>query len=261
MPISINKLRTSPLQIGPVGIRVSHTAIPHFAHDPTDRVIQNIVARNPHNNVWGVQMQTNPAGDTIYLPYRPAEIHSIRLPANPGAGGATIFLTANLDGCCMFLEVKNNGDIIVYHANSQVGVPTAQQSATMPTFQTPACLADLDAMYQAARAHYNGTPTSMQVALKKSRYLRDVGHRLAHKTAQGRTGHQFGGTAEHASFTTFAGFFVANRWEFWFQTYSQFIYDRPAGHIKSRFGHRTVDPDATHDDFEIIEAVRYFRAP
>jgi hypothetical protein len=259
VPVSQAAMKTSPYQIGPVGIRITHTAVPHFAHDATDRVTQT-VQRSP-NGVYNVTFGMAAGGDTIYLPYRPDEIHSIRLPANPGPAGARFFHTANLDGCCMFIDVKTNGDLVVYHANSTIGVaPTVQQSATQPTFQTPGCLTNLQNLYNGASAHYPGANTH-HVAFAKARYLREVDRRLVRKTAQGRTGAQFGGTAEHASLTTFAGFFVAGKWEFWFQTYSQFIYDRPATHWKSRLGRQTVNPHVTQDPYEVVESARVFRAP
>ena len=162
----------------------------------------------------------------------------------------------------MFIDVKNNGNIVDYHANATAGVaPTPQQSATMPTFQTPACLAQLDALYTAASVYYNGAPTTLHLAFKKARYLRDVAARLQRKANKGRTGVQFGNTPEHGSLTTFAGFFRSGRWEFWFQTYSQFLYQRPATHWKAKVGHGTVNPHVTADPYEVIEAGMYFRAP
>ena len=168
MQISTTTLKTTPFQIGPLGINVLHSALPHLAHDPTDRVTQT-VSKLP-NGVYAVTFTNSPNGDTIFLPFQPDQIRSIELPANPGPGGATKFLTANLDGCCMFIDIKNNGNIIVYHANASAGVtPTPQQSATMPTFQTPACLAQLDALYTAASVYYNGAPTTLYLAFKKVR--------------------------------------------------------------------------------------------
>lgn len=259
MRITPQSLRSNPFQIGPIGIAITHNAPPHVAHNPNDRVSQTLTRRP--NGVYGVTFNNSPTGDTLYLPYRPDEVHSIRLPANPGHGGARTFLTANLDGCCMFIDVKTNGDLVVYHANASAGVtPTVQQSATQPTFQTGACLTQLDHLYNIASAHYAGA-NSHHVAFAKARYLREVNTRLLRKTANGRTGVRFGGSAEHSSLTTFAGFFIDNRWEFWFQTYSQFIHNRPATHWKSRLGFQTVDPDVTQDSYEIVEAGRFFRAP
>jgi hypothetical protein len=253
-------MRSHPFQVGPIGIHISHSAPPHFAHDATDRVNQT-VTKSP-NGVYNITFHNAPTGDTIFLPYRPDEVHSIRLPGNPGLGGARTFLTANLDGCCMFLDVKTNGDIVVYHANASLGVtPTVQQSATQPTYQTPTCLAQLNTLYTNASAHYNGTPNSHHVGFAKARYLREVNNRLVHKTAQGRTGGQFGAGAEHASLTTFAGFFLNNRWEFWFQTYSQFIYNRPATHWKAKLGFQAVNPHVTQDPYEVVETAQVFRAP
>jgi len=260
MDLSPQSMKGHPFQIAPNGIRVTHSANPHFAHDPTDRVDQTI--RRTPAGVYNVTFQNAAGGSTIYLPYRPDEIHSIRLPANPGVGGPSSFITANLDGCCMFLDVKVGGDIIVYHANATLGVsPSMQQSATQPLFQTPACLTQLTTLYTNAAVHYAGTANTHHVAFAKARYLREVDRRLQVKSAQGRTGGRFGGTAEHGSLTTFAGFFLNNRWEFWFQTYSQFIYNRPDTHWKAMLGFKAVNPGVTSDPFEVVESAQIFRAP
>lgn len=260
MQLTPKNMRQVPFSVGPVGIQVLNNTGSHFAHAATDRVIKTI-RKNPNNNVYQIQMQTNPTGDTIFLPYRPNEIHSIELPGNPGAGGPTCFLTANLDGCCMFVDRKANGNIVVYHANATTGVaPTVQQSATQPTYQTPGCRQQLANLYTAASANYAGSATVGQVALQKSTYLRQVDTILAHKTAQARTGGQFGGGVEHASLTTFAGFFIQGHWEFWYQTYSQFIYNRPATHWKAKLGFGSVNPQPTTDDFQVTECRLYYKA-
>ncbi len=267
MQITPRTLKTTPFTIGPIGIRMAPNpppspALPHFARDPTDRV--NPTLTKQPNGIYAVTFTANPAGSTIFLPYRPDEIHSIRLPANPGVGGATTFLTANLDGCCMFVDVATGGDVIVYHANASVGVtPTVQQSATMPTFQTAACLLQLNTLYQNAAPYYGGPllPIAHHIAFRKARYLREVDAILQRKTAGGRTGVQFGAGVEHASLTTFAGFFVNNRWEFWFQTFSQLLYDRPQDHWKSKLGFQRINPHVTQDSYKVVESGRWFRVP
>ena len=258
--LSPKSMKLNPFSIGPIGIQVIHSALPHFAHDASDRVNQVFSKKGP-NGVYDITFSKNLAGNTIFLPFAPNEIRSIRLPGNPGPGGATYFLTANLDGCCIFLDLKANGDIVVYHANATTGVaPTAQQSATLPTFQTPACLTQLHTLYTNASTYYPGANTH-HVGFRKTRYLQEVDRRLIHKTQHARTGHQFGGNAEHASLTTFAGFFVNNKWEFWFQTYSQFIYERPATHWKSKLGFQSVNPNPFNDAYEVVETAQVFRAP
>jgi hypothetical protein len=261
MQITPKTMKSVPFSIGPLGIQVVHNAGAHFAHNGADRVTKTI-AKNQNNNVYQIQMQNSPTGDTVFLPYRPNEVHSIELPGNPGAGGPTCFLTANLDGCCMFVEVKTNGNVVVYHANASTGVtPTIQQSATQPTYQTQGCLAQLANLYTTASGYYAGTPNQGQaVALKKATYLKQVDTILAHKNQQGRTGVQFGGGVEHASLTTFAGFFIKGHWEFWYQTYSQFIYDRPATHWKAKLGYSRINPHVTQDDYQVTDCRLYFKA-
>jgi hypothetical protein len=254
MPITTATIQNTPIVIAPAYVTEAHTALPHRAHDPTDRKTE-VVTPQP-NGLATVGFTNNAHGHVYYLPFAHNEVRSIRLPANPGFNA--VVLTANLDGCWMFVDRKNNGDVIVYHANASgpAYAPTAQQSATTPLFQTAAAQNQLQNLYQGAAAHYAGTPTTVRYVLRKSRYLQEVDARLQHKAAQGRTGVNYA-APEHASFTTFAGFYLAGHWEFWFQTYSQFIYRRPKMHIKSVFGHRSHDPHVTHDPYEIVEAVRW----
>jgi hypothetical protein len=74
-----------------------------------------------------------------------------------------------------------------------------------------------------------------------------------------RTSVNFAGAgAEHGSLTMFVWLYLGGRWEFWFQTYSQFIYNRPANSLKARLGFGTVNPDVTHDSYEVMEAARFY---
>lgn len=261
MDLSPTTLRKTPLTIAPMGnINRTYAHGTDIGHDVNDRV-KLVFTKNAHQNVYAVQPQKDAAGDTVFLPFHHDEIHSVELPANPGAGGPTKFLTANLDGCCMFIEVRAGGNVVVYHANAITGfAPTAMQSATQPTYQTAGALNQLGVLHNTAAANYAGAVQQI-TALRKATYLQEVHNRLQHKNNMGRTGVQFGGGAEHASYTTFAGFFINNKWEFWYQTYSQFIYDRPANTIKAKLGYGTVNPNVTHDDYEIVDARMYFRAP
>ena len=261
MQLSPSSMRKTPFAVAPMGnINRTHTHGTDIGHDVNDRVNLSF-NKHAHQNVYDVQPQKDPAGNTVFLPFHADEVHSVELPANPGAGGPTKFLTPNLDGCCMFIEVRAGGNVVVYHANAITGfAPTVQQSATQPTFQTAGALNQLGVLHNTASANYAGGIQHM-VALRKATYLQQVHNKLQHKNNKGRTGVQFGRGAEHASYTTFAGFFINNKWEFWYQTYSQFYYDRPATTLKSKLGFGTVDPDVTHADFEIVEARMYFRAP
>lgn len=255
MPITPTTLAATPYVITHSPVNILNTNGNHHVHDPADRK-DEAYAGMGYAHLVRVTFAGNPAGTTYFLPFTANNIHSMLLPANPGFNA--LFVTANLDGCWVFVDRKNNGDVAVYHANaSGAGIsPTAQQSATTPLFQTVAAVNQLDNLYAAAAPHYAGTPTTNHYVLKKDRYLREVNNRLTRKAGQGRTGLGFA-LPEHGSYTTFVGFYTAGHWEFWFQTFSQFIYRRPKAHIKSVVGRRTVNPDVTHDPYEILEHCRW----
>ncbi len=252
-------LHSTPYIITHTNVNMLATAGPHHVHAPADRKTEQFGVCG-YANLVRVTFNGNPAGDTYYLPFTANNMHSMQLPANPGFNA--VFITANLDGCWMFVDRKNNGNVVVYHANASGPTysPTAQQSATTPLYQTPAALGQLNNLYNAASPYYNGTPTTNHYVLRKDRYLREVNNRLARKAAQGRTGVTYA-VPEHGSYTTFVGFYIGGHWEFWFQTFSQFIYKRPRAHIKSLFGHREVKPDVSYDPYEIVEATRWLVVP
>lgn len=258
MPITTATIAATPYVITHSPVATLHVNGRHQAHDPADRKDTQFAAIGA--NLTRVSFATNLAGHVYYLPFSATNIHSMELPANPGF--PAVFVTANLDGCWIFLDRKANGNVVVYHANSSGAgfSPTVQQSATTPLFQTPAAIGDLNALYAAAAVHYNGVATTNHWVLKKDRYLREVNNRLLRKAGQGRTGVNFG-APEHASYTTFAGFHNGANWEFWFQTFSQFIYRRPKLHIKTALGKRDHDPDVVNDPYVMVEAVRWLTVP
>jgi len=259
MPISTATLATAPYVITHANVNVLTNANPHYVHDPADRK-DEAYAGLGYANLTRVSFTNNPAGSTYYLPFMANTIRSMELPANPGFNA--LFVTANLDGCWIFVDYKANGNVVVFHANASGPVvsPTPQQSATDPLFQTPAAIAQLNTLYNNAVGHYAGTATQARWVLRKDRYLREVNNRLVHKAGKGRTGVAFA-LPEHGSYTTFVGFHAGGHWEFWFQTFSQFIYRRPAAHIKSIFGQRAVNPDVTHDPYVIMESCRWLVLP
>jgi hypothetical protein len=258
MPITPATLNTTPYVITHSPVNTLAVNGSHHAHDPADRKTEAYSGIGA--NLERVTFANNVAGNTYYLPFSANNIHSMRLPANPGF--PALFVTANLDGCWIWVERKNNGDVVVYHANSSgPGLsPTVAQSATQPLFQTGAAQLALQALYVGARNYYTPAHTTMNWFLTKPRYLRDVNLRLLHKAGQGRTGINHAGP-EHGSYTTFVGFYLAGHWEFWFQTFSQFLYRRPAIHPKSVFGHRNVNPHVVNDPYQIVEATRWLIVP
>jgi hypothetical protein len=258
MPISPATMGTTPYVITHTPVNRLNANGAHWAHDPADRKTEAYAGLGA--NLTRVTFANNAAlGQTYYLPFSGNNIHSMMLPANPGF--PALFTTANLDGCWIWVERKTNGQVIVYHANSSGpgNSPTALQSATTPLFQTPAAQNNLTALYNAARGYYGGV-TQLNWCLNKPRYLREVNNRLLHKAAMGRTGINFA-SPEHGSYTTFAGFYLNGHWEFWFQTFSQFLYRRPTMHAKSVFGHRNVNPHVANSPYEVVESVRWLVVP
>jgi hypothetical protein len=260
MQVSVNTMKATPFSIPALNVAGlnAHTHGRHHWYD--FNAARGTHTVSPHSgNVKAVSFALSPTGNTVFLPYSRDEVHSIVLPTNPG--GVTTVLTPNLDGCCVFVETRNNGELILYHANAVTGVsPTMLQSATQPTFQTPGCLNQLSTMYATARtdhaAGYVGSST--YVAFKKARYVREVDRVLQHKTAQGRTGTGGAGTApEQASKTTVAVFWKNNRWEMWFQTYAIFFYKRPETHWKAKVGFSTINPSVT-GNYKVLESGCYF---
>jgi hypothetical protein len=255
MPITEHTLSTTPYLVTPIVVNQIAVAGNHIVHDPTDRKSAVYALVGGGGNVQRITFTTNLAGAHYYLPFSPNKIHSMRLPANPGFGAT--FLTANLEGCWIFVERKATGDVVVFHANAGApGMsPTALQTATTPLFQTPLAIAHLTAIHAAASAHYGGLTTNTYT-LKKYQYLNAVNAKLLRKAADRRTGVNFP-APEQSSYTTFVGFHTGlpgAHWRFWFQTYSQLTYQRPVISRKSFFANRTVNPDVTHDPFEVVEA-------
>ncbi|HRI62613.1 MAG TPA: hypothetical protein PK156_00200 [Polyangium sp.] len=232
-----------------------HNPGPVVVHDPAVRVRQTLTKR-ANNNQYRVTLTRDDNGDTVYLPYQPEQIHSIELPAAP-ANGVRNFLTANLTGCWIFIELKANRNIVVYHANRSAGVsPTDEQSATDPMFQTEAARLGLLDLYRQTAPN----AASHWEVLRKRDYMRRVAEKLDHKAALGRTGVTYA-RPEQMCQTTVAGFFRGGRWEFWYQTYGQFYYRRPPDHRLSRRGQETVNPAYINDDHEILEARLFYPAP
>jgi hypothetical protein len=171
MTITRTNLGTTPYVINHRNVNQLAAVGNHRVHDPLDRKTAQYAPWGNQSNVTAVSFIDNPNGTTYYLPYSHDNIHSMELPANPGF--YALFVTANLDGCWIFVEHKNNGNVVVYHANSITGVsPTVQQSATDPLFQTNAAWIRNAALYIAARAHYAATPNQALWVLRKNRYSR-----------------------------------------------------------------------------------------
>ncbi|MFT3769369.1 MAG: hypothetical protein QM820_28360 [Minicystis sp.] len=198
-----------------------------------NRMNHNEVAPGAGSNVYQVNFALAAGGDTFFLPYGNDQIHAIRLPA--AAGPVTTVLTANLSGCAIFIERKQNNDVVFYHANGVTDAltgaavsPTALESSTQPTFQTGGAYMRLFRLYEEARAHYPGAVTEVR-ALFKGEYNRPVLEEMARKWGHGRT------DITLAAGTTVGAFWQNARWEFFYQTYGGLEYRRPVTAPKGWF--------------------------
>lgn len=191
-------------------------------------------------------------GDGVYIPWGMGEIHSVDIPANQ-LNNISYFFTAQMQGCQLIVDRMTDGSYRFHHANS-LQSPTAQQSATQPTFQTQATLNDLAALHGLTRPPAQAAVQIAQTqTLSKADYFSGVNLRLATKRANGRTGINYL-DPEHVSFTYVIGF-RTNQWSVWYQTASQFFYDRPTRAI---FLKTRVEPKAGKD-VELVEAVQAFQ--
>ncbi|MDE2333454.1 MAG: hypothetical protein KGK10_02830 [Rhodospirillales bacterium] len=139
--------------------------------------------------------------DTVYLPYYQSQVASIRLEANcPG-----FFVTDNLSGCGFYIGQRTDGELVVFHANSQKGSAKAVMAGRPPSFQTEAAAAELDQLVQDAIKHHSGS-VRIVGGVSKSSYLSGI-DRLA------ATGDDFLGG------TTVAGWRNGGSWEFWYQNW------------------------------------------
>jgi hypothetical protein len=209
-------------------------------------------AVTPDGPTMSVSIVPNAAGNVVYIPWGMGEIHWVEIPAAQLAN-IDLFFTAQMQGCQLVVNKMDDGSFRFHHGNS-LQSPTAQDSATRPTFQTPAALTDLTRLSNLTRpAGGAAVQVERTGTLSKAEYFAGVERRLAEKRANGRTGINYA-NPEHVSFTYVVGFRNGTQWDIWFQTASQFYYRRPT---KAVFKKKRVDP-AAGQDVEFIEARRAF---
>lgn len=138
--------------------------------------------------------------DTVYLKYFDNEITSVELPQ----AGPDVFLTDNLSGCAIVVAHKPNGNIVVFHANTQEGSDEKTMSKKKPSYQTDKAKRIIKKLRRdAGDGYFNLT---VLYTLLKSEYLSAV-------DALAARGSDFLGG------TTVAGFRGAGGWEFWYQNF------------------------------------------
>jgi hypothetical protein len=192
-------------------------------------------------------------GDVVYIPWGLGEIHSVAIP-QADLANISMFVTAQMQGCQLVVNKMDDGSYRFHHGNS-LQSPTAQDSATRPTFQTPLALTDLVRLQNITRpALAAQVQIQLTGTLSKAEYFAGVERRLAEKRTNGRTGINYA-NPEQVSFTYVVGFNMGAQWSIWYQTASQFFYTRPT---KAVFRTKVVDPTAGHN-IELVEAREAFR--
>ncbi len=211
----------------------------------------NHTVRSSGTGMSIIVLTSAPDGDTVYLPWGKGEIHSVDIPFDPA--NVKYFFTAQMQGCRLTIDRKEDGSYVVYHANTHKD-PTGEQSATQPTYQNPDGVIDLERLRNHARLsrgeHEN--KTSRTVNLSKSDYFAQVATKIDSKALNRRTGIEYS-RPEQLSYTFIVGFRVNNSWSFWYQTSSQFFYTRPRTAL---FRRRRVDPIAGQN-VEIVAARKF----
>jgi hypothetical protein len=143
--------------------------------------------------------------DTVYLPYYQSKIASVQMPT----AGPDFFVTDNLSGCAIYIGTRPGGELVVFHANSQLGSSQAQMSGKLPSHQSIPAVQELDRLAREGRANHNnpglGAVTIVRV-LSKAEYLANVDQLTTN-------GDNFLGG------TTVAGWRTGTSWEFWYQNW------------------------------------------
>ena len=222
MPLNTAMFAAGAVMLPNFGGGLTPTVIgAHQIYDPANArctVATTAIPGSPHVRVT---FTGDPAGDTLYLPYQPNEVHSMVLNGLPP--GITGFVTANLSGCRFYIDQITGGGLVVYHANIQLtgGGVNPMLAAT----ETPGQALQLDALVGTARAYYQGPPHTLTLTpaatLGSPVYRNCIIREMNRKQAQGRSNLQY------LSGTTVAAMLVGGAWQFHWQTWADFSYDRP----------------------------------
>jgi hypothetical protein len=205
MPITINDFQTTCYDVALAnGVTVSEQL--HGKND-VHHVVKNgstfrtRAITSPYPGLRRIEISAGK--DTVFLPYYQDEIASVRLTD----AGPDFFITANMSGCALFIgREKATGELVVFHANSQIGSDKATMEENAPSYQSKKALAAIDKLVTTAKAEYANL--RFVCSLTKPTYLANV-DKLAD------TGGDFLGG------TTIAGWRTGTTWEFWYQNWGQ----------------------------------------
>ena len=203
-------LKTMPLMVAgniPVNENVIGT---HHQQNAANRCTYSIKA----SHLAGVKKADLTAGtNSVFLPYYQNEIASIIVPQ----AGPDFFFTDNMSGCALFIDKLPGGDLVVYHANSQVGSDQATMESHSPSYQAGAAVGALGNLYFSAQTAYAGAMP--QKALYKKEYLQHADTAMLMRGMTHEiddiTGKNFLGG------TTICGFRSGTSWSFYYQNWMQ----------------------------------------
>jgi hypothetical protein len=200
--LTLNMFQNQALAISaPLGI-VTETPPSGNYRLITGQAASDVPGTDAYTNVKKLEVKAG--ARTVWLPYYDSSITCVQLPVN---GTCTVALTANLSGCAIYMGQTAAGDLYFCHANSQKNSSKAEMSGKEPSFQAPQALRELDDLAQLAARNLNFKRVG---SLTKMAYNNCVAKRT--KNSDDFTGG-----------TTVAGFWVNNKWEFWFQTFGSVL--------------------------------------
>ena len=201
--------------------------------------------------ITALRPAVDPAGDTYFLPFSANQICSMVLPI-PVAGAPQSFLTADMDGCRVFVDRVSPPivpgaaavppgapeSLVIYHVNNIANSPPPGAPVNL---EIPACTAQLTALRTLARADLAAAPYNLILiasgSISKPAYLAGAHAEEMRKAADHRTGIEFMGG------TMVFGHVNAGHWEIYWTTYGDFEYHRPAKAPLGWFGHRHRQPN------------------
>jgi hypothetical protein len=196
------------------------------------------------------------AQNAVYLPFHANRIASAVLPRH-GANGVRYFFTEAMSGCSVFIDRSlTTNHLIVYHGNAmQCPVPDLSD----PTAMSPAALRFLDGQHHDAQNDWIGATGKLAVngglapagSIHKVTYNRKVAATIAQKKVAEKKISKL----DMVVGTNVFGFYVGGQWEFWFQTYGYWQFDRNLFHPQRRTAGKHVNVTTDHTGLVISTPV------